>query len=259
MTRVKELSSFFNNSQNRQLLFEKNISHVHANKDRKRKKLIDVCQTRWVKRIDGLDVFQDLFVAIVSTLKEMSLNEEGKCNPSTSSQATSFLAMISSFQFIVSLIITRHIFYLTLPVTQLLQAKNNDIFDSIELIESLKNTVTRHRNMIDNYHDVWYGEAINLAEEIDVEVSLLRICAKNLPASDPSSYHKCSLTIPVLDHLSSDLKSRFDVSSVNVINGLSIIPSKMISLINQPGMIGWKYSFKKFSDFYEEDLPNPLH
>ena len=256
MTRVKELSSFFNNSQNRQLLFEKNIS-IHV-KDSKKKKLKDVCRTRWVERIDGLDVFQDLFIAIFFTLKEMSLNEERQCNPSTSSQATSFLAMISSFQFIVSLVITRHIFDLTLPVTQLLQAKDNDIFDGMELIQTMKNTVNRHRNMIDNYHGVWYGQAINLAREIDVEESLPRICSKNFPVSDPSLYYKCSLTIPVLDHLNSDLNSRFDLSSINVINGLSIIPSKMISLINETGMTGWKEAFKKFSDFYEEDFPNLL-
>ena len=67
----------------------------------------------------------------------------------------SHLAMISPFQFIVFLVITRHIFDLTLPVTQLLQAKDNDIFDGMELIQTMKNTVNRHHNMIDNYHGMW--------------------------------------------------------------------------------------------------------
>ena len=49
----------------------------------------------------------------------------------------------------MSLVITRHIFYLTLPVTQLLQAKNNDILDGIEFIQTLKNLVNTARNMID--------------------------------------------------------------------------------------------------------------
>ena len=218
----------------------------------------DVCRTRWVERVDGTNVFEDLFIPIFFTLKEMSLNEERQCNPSTSSQATSFLALISSFQFIVSLVITRHILDLTLPVTQLLQAKNNDILDGIELIQTLKNLVNTARNTIDYYHGQWYGKALNLAAEINVEVSLPRTCSRHVPASDASEYYKRTLTIPVLDHLNSDLETRFDVSSVNAIYGLSIIPSKMIPLINKTGIISWKQTFRKFSNFYEDDLPNPL-
>ena len=85
MTQVQELSSFFNNSQNQQIIFEKNI--LIQSKDSKKKKLKDVCRTRWVERVDGMNVFEDLFIPIFFTLKEMSLNEERQCNPSTSSQA----------------------------------------------------------------------------------------------------------------------------------------------------------------------------
>ena len=256
MTQVKELSSFFNNYQNRQIIFEKNIS-IHS-KDSKKKRLKDVCRTRWVDRIDGMDVFQELFIPIYFTLKEMSLNEEGQCNPSTSSQATSFLALISSFQFIVSLVITRHILDLTLPVTQLLQAKENDILVGIELITSLKNAVNTARNKIDDYHGIWYGKALNLAAKINVEVSLPRICSRHVPASDASEYYKRTLTIPVLDYLISDLEARFEVSSVNAYYGLSIVPTQMLSLIEKSGVFSWKQTFMKFSNVYEDDLPNPL-
>ena len=138
------------------------------------------------------------------------------------SQVMSFLAMISSFHFII----TRHIFYFTLPVTHLLQAKNNDILDGIEFIQTLKNLVNTARNMIDYYHGQWYSEALTLAAEIKVDVSLPRTCSRDVPASDASEYYKHTLTIPVLDHLNSDLQTKFDVSSVNAIYGLSIIPSK---------------------------------
>ena len=151
MTQVKELSYFFNNSQNRQIAFEKNV--LEYSPDSKKKKLKDVCRTRWVERVDGMDVFEELFVPIFFTLKEMSLNLERKYNPNTSSQATSFSALISSFQFIVALVITRNILDMTLPVTQLLQAKNNDILDGVELIQALKNLSMTARNQIDYYHD----------------------------------------------------------------------------------------------------------
>ena len=83
------------------------------------------------------------------TLREMSLNVESQCNPATSSKATSFLALISSFQFIVAHVISRNVFDMTLPVTQLLQAKSNDIMDGIlvHMIEALKNLGTRIKDI----------------------------------------------------------------------------------------------------------------
>ena len=108
------------------------------------------------------------------------------------SQVMSFLAMISSFHFII----TRHIFYFTLPVTHLLQAKNNDILDGIELIHTLKNLVNTARNMIDYYHGQWYRKALTLAAEIKVHVSLPRTCSRDLPASDVSEYYNSCFRPP---------------------------------------------------------------
>ena len=123
------------------MLLEKNILKYCPES----KKLIlkDVCRTRWTERINGMDIFQELFIPILFTLSEMSLNVECQCNPG--SKATSFLALISSFQLLwLLLFISRNVFDLTLPVTQLLQATNNDIMD----IEALKNVDTRIRDQI---------------------------------------------------------------------------------------------------------------
>ena len=159
------------------------------------------------------------------TLREMSLNVESQCNPATSSKATSFLALISSFQFIVALVISRNVFDLTLPVTQLLQAKSNDIMDGIHMIEALKNLGTRIRDQIDFYHNTWYSQAVALAAKIDIAECMPRTAGRqnnrdNHPASDASEYFKRVITIPILDHLNSDLKTRFEFNSVNAYNGL---------------------------------------
>ena len=75
-------------------------------------------------------------------------------NPNPCSQATSYSALISSFQFIVALVITRNILDMPLPVTQLLQAKNNDILDGVELIQVLTNLAMTAWNQIDYYYDL---------------------------------------------------------------------------------------------------------
>ena len=48
----------------------------------------------------------------------------------------------------------------------------------------------------------------------------------------------------------------FDIDSVNVYKGLSIVPAKMISLISKG--IHWEEEFKTVSTSYIDDLPNPL-
>ena len=67
-----------------------------------------------------------------------------------------------------------------------------------------------------------------------------------------------SITIPLLDHLNLDLKTRFDFSTLNSYYGFSIVPSKMISMFTASGFQDWKEKFKLFINFYKDGLPNPL-
>ena len=75
----------------------------------KRTKLIDVCRTRWVARIDDMEVFQDLMPAVVANLEEMTFNKEKTYNRETSATASSYLKAITCFQFIVCLVVSRHV------------------------------------------------------------------------------------------------------------------------------------------------------
>ena len=93
------------------------------------------------------------------------------------------------------------------------------------------------RNQVSHYHDKWYSEAVALADKIQVKeemprTSRLQRHRDNPPASSASDYFKRALTIPLLDHLNADLAARFDNNNLVVYYGLSIVPSKMISILN---------------------------
>ena len=146
-------------------------------------------------------------------------------------------------------------------MTQLLQGKTIDVMDGIHLINSLKEHVTLMRNTIDEFHNSCNEEALKLAEQVDVNEWKPRTTGKqtaraNTPYTSISDYYKKIITIPLVDHLNSSLTARFDLNSVNVYKGLSIVPSKMLSLIARG--IDWKNDFKTVSLFYCDDLPNPL-
>ena len=162
---VNEVSHFINISQTRNQPFEDTVKE--SDTESKKTRLTDVCRTRWVERIEGLDTFQELCVPLYETLNDMSINPRG-VSPSLSSDASSHLTRIFKFEFVVALVITRHVLDVTLPVTQLLQGKSIDIMDGIHLINSLKKEIILMRNSVDSYHDLWYGEALQLADQVGI-------------------------------------------------------------------------------------------
>lgn len=103
--------------------------------------------------------------------------------------------------------------------------------DGIHLIDSLKNDVTKLRNSVDSFHETWYKEALELAQQVDVEEWKPRTVGRqttraNMPHNSISEYYKCTITIPLIDHLNSSLEAKFDLDSVNVYKRLCIVPVK---------------------------------
>ena len=84
-------------------------------------------------------MLEDLFLAVLMTLEEICFNLEGKYHKGTSVEANSLLKLIFNFDFIVKLVISRHILDYTNSVTQILQGKNNDIIKGLHLINTLLN------------------------------------------------------------------------------------------------------------------------
>ena len=70
MQTADSVSRFFNNSPKRQLALEKWIDSVLPEEER-RKKLKEMCRTRWIERHEAFEVFIDLFLPTVSCLKDI--------------------------------------------------------------------------------------------------------------------------------------------------------------------------------------------
>ncbi|XP_065642336.1 52 kDa repressor of the inhibitor of the protein kinase-like [Hydra vulgaris] len=208
LTHVKEVSYFFNLSPTRQQKLEEHIESTIPSAVKKKFK--DVCRTRWVEKVSGLDTFQELFIPLVFCLEEMSLNVNKSFNHSTSSSASSLLKLITGFNFIVAMCITRNVFDLTLPITRMLQSKSNDIYDGLNLIQALKDVVSSLRNVVNQHHQMCYEQALKIAQNINVaetkpRTSFISKNRNNTPSESISDYFKFVITIPLLDHLSVEL------------------------------------------------------
>ena len=102
-------------------------------------------------------------------LEEMSLNIGRVFNQDTSAKATSFYKLMTSFDFLSSLVISRSILDLTLRVTQLLQGLAIDIADATHLIESLKSLICCKRNTVDTFHKKCYSDIVEIACKVGIE------------------------------------------------------------------------------------------
>ena len=75
----------------------------------------------------------------------------------------------------------------------------------------------------------------------------------NVPANTPCEYYCCCISIPVLDHLLSEMESRFSSHQQTALLGLSIVPSALVSLPTE------EYTTKsmQLAKMYNADLPSP--
>ena len=117
----------------------------------------------------------------------MSLNEERVCKRETSTKALFFYKLNASFEFIASLILTRSIVDLTLPLTELLQEKEIDMADASHLLDSLKSVILSKRNTVDQFHNNCYRSNSEIANKVSINETKPRITAFQKNCNDVPS------------------------------------------------------------------------
>ncbi|XP_047142816.1 52 kDa repressor of the inhibitor of the protein kinase-like [Hydra vulgaris] len=167
MSNVRVISQFFNFSPKRFDVLKKKIEEMFPKAHHSR--LIDVCRTRWIARIDGLDVFIEVLPAIIKCFELMINNDEKSWNHDSVRDANSYFFATRSFQFLVTLVV-------------------------------------RLRSDIEHSHGAWYSEAVVLAASVGVYEHKPRTIEKqlnrnNCPSESINEYYKKVIKIPFLDHL----------------------------------------------------------
>ena len=78
MDEVKNISYFFNLSEPRQKVLKETIEEglTEVEDAGRRSKLVDVCRTRWVERILGLDIFEYMLPSLLITFHKMTLKSD---------------------------------------------------------------------------------------------------------------------------------------------------------------------------------------
>ena len=201
--------------------------------DSSKTKLKYVCRTRWVERIEGMGVFEVLFVPVYHSFLTMKENNNiVHYHDETSAKAESLFKVIYDFEFIITLVITHSILNYLLPATRKLQSKDLDVAKSADITCSLKSSIQNLRTSVDEYSSKWYNDALNLAEKVDIKESDIKkpqTCSKQTYRSNhlietTKNYFKGVLTITFLDHVLTDHQHRFPGNELVPYRGLYLIP-----------------------------------
>ena len=254
MEHVRVVSEFFNFSPKRFELLVKTIEEMLPNANHKR--LINVCKTRWVARIDGLDVFIEVFTAIVRCFEIIKANIDDTWNPDSVKKAFYLFHATVSFSFIAPLVFVSRCLEVTRPLTVQLQDSALDAGSAREKVSRLYVQLEKVRNEVDVRHTRWFEEAESLAGSVGTLPEKPRTVERqrhrpNTPADSPSEYYRRVVTIPFLDHLKSQIQTRFSQNNLNVMDAVYGLPQNVLMYPD------WQTKFSKFLDMYKHDLPQP--
>ena len=77
------------------------------------------------------------------------------------------------------------------------------------------------RDPVDQIHDDYYDQALELAKNVEVKEKYPRICnvqttRENYPVTSGRDYYRVKLTIPLLDHLIEQMEFRFPSEMCNL-------------------------------------------
>ena len=97
-----------------------------------------------------------------------------------------------------------------------------------------------------------------MAEKVNVNESTPRVCKvqmhrNNHPSTSPNEYFQRQITIPLLDHLSAEIDSRFDFENCIFLKGFYIVPGLFLDCLSE---VDWKKEFLSFVEAYRDDIPS---
>ncbi|CAC5378832.1 unnamed protein product [Mytilus coruscus] len=126
-------------------------------------------------------------------------------------------------------------------------------------VQSVLSLLIEVRENVDCKYLAWYGEAVVMGKEHDIEPSVPRTCGRqrnrcNVPGETPDVYFQRALCIPYIDELISGINDRFSSLSKTAVMALVLIPEMTIKKQHANVILE---NLKAFLDFYNSDLPSP--
>ena len=258
---LQTLGLFFKYSPKRQRALERAI--VSTNQSRKengepvivQSKFKVLCDTRWVERHTSMDSFAELYPALISCLETISRNESHEWDQKAIMEASGVLKTITSSGFIAAFHTNMYFFGFTKALSVQLQGTTEDILTAYGDIALVRETLEKEREDVVQAFKEPFQEMEKMAKLSGSEngLAIPRRCIRqtqrsNLPADTVEEYWRRTVFIPYLDHLLTELSSRFSQLAKSALQGMLLLP-KQVGKITPNNV-------DELLSAYEHDLPS---
>lgn len=129
-------------------------------------KLVSMCKTWWVARIDALEVFVDLLPAVVSTFESIAEGSSNGWNSESARAAIVLLVVITQFKFIMALMVAQKGLGYIKGLTISLQKRAKDICNAYNEVKNVMEALNVVCRSIDVYHKEWFDAAAALSQKV---------------------------------------------------------------------------------------------
>ena len=262
---VNAIFLFFDNSGKRQRFFERVLDR--RNPTSSKHKLLGLCKTRWVERHTCYETLYELyeFVCIcldaIVTPGEEAINDlydEGETwswDRETRIKGQGLLYTLRSFGFIVAFLVAKDTLQCMKVIASKLQKSDLDVYEAYTMIDDVSSRLRRFRENVESEFKETYATAVSLSGKVGGTVTIPRITQRqvhrsNVPGENPECYYRKNIQIPFLDHLTTQMATRFQDRTCSDI--FTLVPG----VIDKMSDIALSDCSEKLM-FWRDDLPTP--
>ncbi|XP_077360740.1 uncharacterized protein LOC144006007 [Festucalex cinctus] len=236
---VGEILRWLTRDVERQNRLEETILRVFGNNEGKGNELRDKLVKNWEKSHDMHEVMADMVEAVLLCLSEL----KRRGSASERRQASRFFDSIRNFEFLLSLVVRRHVLRQTKRLSRSLQGKPLDMLLAVNSLPDLNASLRDLRSDIDARHAAWFDEAVALASKLHVPL-LHPVLLQPL-----SDFYKGALSLKFVEHSISEIDNLFTEKVTDTFRCLEIVPYAMSKA--ESGALGGLVL-----RLYKEDLPD---
>ena len=218
-----------------------------------------LCETRWTAKYKSIRVFTSNFADIFEKLEEIEMDMHESSN--TRQTAHQLKCAASSSSFLVCLKIIAKYSAMLEPVTQQMQAVDNDLLKVKDYIHLLKSAITAHREEAVNvFSDDIMPEVRSLAEGLGISLVVPRRVARQTHRSNMEGsledYYRRVIFIPYLDSLIQSMEDRFGENNAPYFNLFALHPKEMknIDRVNFKSIVMSIMEMYSLDNFEQEAL-----
>lgn len=218
---IKEVVGFFSVSAKRTVVLKKYIGH----------QLTGLCETRWIERHEGVTRFLQDMPKIINTLTEITSWKDSQ----TSGKAKILVTTLCDSEFIIAIFSLEHLLNFTYSLSKTFQKKNLDLNTAANTIKDTLQVLSKCRENVDTVFSNIFKSSEDLANIIDVELRMPRLCKQqknrsNYSTNNVEDYYRITIFIPLLDNVIEDLKTRFSQNTLELFQLSFFLPSNFLKL-----------------------------